>query len=201
MLIQAVNKQKKSLVEVIVDGESFLIDRETFSLSGYQVGKEITNAEIDELITKSENHRAKEKALWLLSRRDYSKTELLKKLKCDASDEAAEQTAERMEEVGLINDTSYAKRYASDLFHIKQLSNRMVLYELTGKGIDKELAREVIEELAVKDEETIAALVQRKFPVLESEKEIRRAHAYLLRKGYSYGLISGALKNHTKEEI
>jgi len=201
MVITDVAKRRKSLFQIMVDDEPILIDKETFLLSRFKLGSTITYEELEELKMNSENHRAKQKALWLLSRRDYSKTELVNKLARETSKEAAVKAAERMEEVGVIDDIRFAKKYAADLFHFKRMSARMVLYELMQKGIDKETATDIIEELAIDEDESLADTIERKFlNNLSTEKELRRVYAFFTRKGYSYDQIKTAINKYSKDE-
>ena len=201
MVITDVAKRRKSLFQIMVDDEPVLIDKETFLLSRFKLGSSITAEELEELKMNSENHRAKQKALWLLSRRDYSKTELVSKLSKETSKEAALKAAERMEEVGVIDDIRFAKKYAADLFNIKRMSAKMVLYELCQKAIDKETAIDIIEELAIDEDESLADTIERKFMNnLNTEKELRRVFAFFTRKGYSYDQIKTALNKYSKDE-
>ena len=52
--------------------------------------------------------------MWYLSRSSYPKAGLIKKLCASFPDYAAEAAADRMEELGLINDRDYAAPYAAD---------------------------------------------------------------------------------------
>lgn len=56
----------------------------------------------------------REKALYLLSLRDYGRAELEKKLRDEAGEDAAAEAAGRMEELGLLDDRRYAARLAGD---------------------------------------------------------------------------------------
>jgi regulatory protein len=70
------------------------LDTQTLLESRADVGKEITDEELKALIEQSNERRAKEKALWLISYRSHSKKELKEKIQrtCDA--DAAEKARE-----------------------------------------------------------------------------------------------------------
>ena len=96
MLITAIEPRRKSLRALYLDGELAVnIDAQTLLSSRFQVGTEITDEELHELLTASDANRAKEKALYLIAHRDHSKKELVDKIRRTASQEAAEKAADR----------------------------------------------------------------------------------------------------------
>jgi regulatory protein len=195
MEITAIEPRRKGFSALFLDGEHAVnIDTETLLKSGYRLGQEISDEELYQLIQSSEERRANEKALYLLEHRSHSKRELVEKIRRTSSPEAAQQAADRMEELGLIDDIAYARRYAGELFRRKKLSASRVVYELTQKGIDKELAQELAEELSPDPTEAILSIVERKYPTcLEDEKTMRRCVAALQRMGYRFDEIRSAI--------
>lgn len=146
MTITNIVPKRKKLSAVYIDGEYALkIDTETIISSPYSVGSEISDDELKELIELSGEKRAKEKALWLLSNRDHSKRELETKIRKTEDAKSAKKAVERMEELGLVDDEKFAKRYAEQLINVKHLSVRGAKYKLLEKGIDKDLADEILE--------------------------------------------------------
>ena len=74
MLITAIEPRRKSLRALYLDGELAVnIDAQTLLSSRFQVGTEITDEELHELLAASDANRAKEKALYLIAHRDHSK--------------------------------------------------------------------------------------------------------------------------------
>ena len=171
---------------------------EGFVLSSrFQVGTEITDEELHELLAASDANRAKEKALYLIAHRDHSKKELVDKIRRTASQEAAEKAADRMEEIGLIDDRDYARRYASELFQRKYFARKRVEYELKQKGIDPDFIEELLEELEPEPVGQIGALVERKYlRALDDERGWRRTVTALQRLGYRWEDIRRALKEY-----
>lgn len=195
MIITDLKPVKKSLSLVYIDGEyAMKLDTATLAENGITVGCVIEDDELKELIEKSNYKRAKEKALWLISGRDYSKKQLMDKIKKDSSEETAEEVCERMEELGLVNDENYARRLAHDLIYLKKLSVRGAKYKLMDKGIDRELCEEILEEFDVDPVEQLVELIERKYAdKLDDEKGRRRTVAALQRLGYSWSDIKSAL--------
>ncbi|MBQ1388845.1 MAG: regulatory protein RecX [Clostridia bacterium] len=196
MIITKLVPAKKKLTLVYIDGEyAMKLDTQILFEECVKVGSVVDDDRLHDLIEKSEYKRAKEKALWLLSQRDYSRKKLTEKLKAEASEDVCEKVCERMEEVGLLNDESYAKRLSHDLIHIKRLSTRGALYKLLEKGIDRELAEEVLSEFDTDPVEQLVEIIERKYSdKLADEKLRRRTVAALQRLGYSWSDIKAAIE-------
>lgn len=203
MRITAIEPRRKSLSALYLDGEFAVnIDAETLLLSRYRIGQEISEEELQSLIQESDARRAREKALYLLSHRDHSKKELADKIKrSGASCEAAQSAALRMEEIGLIDDESYARRYAAELMRRKYFSQARIEYELQKKGIDRDLIHAIIEEMAVDPAQQLRELLARKYARnLQDEKGRRRTVAALQRLGYRWEDIRRALEEFKPTE-
>ena len=98
MLITAIEKRRKMLSALFLDGEFAVnIDTETLLQFRYKIGMDITDEQLHELILASDARRANEKALYLLEHRSHSKKELIEKIQRTTSKEAARSAADRME--------------------------------------------------------------------------------------------------------
>ncbi len=162
-------------------------------------GVELDDEQLHELVKLSDLHRAKEKALWLISYRDHSSKELYDKLCRDFCEEAASAALARMQELGLINDDAFGERYAKEL-HSKHQSPSTIRYKLIQKGIDKETADSIVEELEIYPVSEIEALIEKKYASkLSDEKGLRRTVAALQRAGYHYGDIKTVIARFTED--
>lgn len=200
MTITDIRPRRKGLSQMYIDGEEAMkLDTFTLEANGITSGQQITDEELYELIQKSEAHRASEKALYLLEYRARSKKELIDKVSEVASKETAEQTANRMEEIGLIDDREFARTFVRQLFEFKKFGKRRVVQELRIKGIDQEIIDEVIEEYEDNPTEKIRNLLERKYKgFAEDEKIKRRAVAALQRYGYSFDEIKEGMNSFTE---
>lgn len=201
MIISAVEERRKSLCAIYIDGElAVTIDKEVTLENRLQPGMEIDDERLFNLIMQSDIRRAKEKALWLISYRDYSKKEIYDKLIKDYSETAVENCIERLSELNLIDDEKFARKYAKDLFEIKKLSKSAVIYKLRQKGIDSELASEIAQELKPDEENVLSDLLNRKyFRSMFDEKGRKRVIGALQRAGYSYSSIKSAISCFDEE--
>lgn len=200
MKVTEIRPRRKGLSALFIDGEfAMALDTQTLLEQRIDVGKELDDEQLHELIALSNERRAKEKALWLISYRSHSKKELRDKIRrtCDA--DAADKAVERMEELGLVNDEDFARRYAEQLLFHKRMSKRAAAYELRRKGIDQATAEEVLEELDVDVHEQIRALIEKKYRNINDEKIRRRAAAALQRLGYGWEDIKAVLAEYADD--
>lgn len=196
MQITDIQKRKGMLYAVYIDGEfAFDVDRDVFIISGYKIGSSIDQDDLCSLRKDSDFKRAKDKALYLLERRDYSKLELIKKILTTIDNEsAAVAAADRMEELGLIDDIKFAKKYADNLINVKNFSSKRIEYELIKKGIKKEDARNIIESMDVDPVDKIVLLINKKYiNSLKDQKGKQRVILALQRLGYKWDDIRSAL--------
>lgn len=201
MTITSIEPRKKGLSALYIDGEfAFKLDSEVLISNRFDVGKDITDEELHDVVLQSDNKRCKDKALWLISFRDYSKKELIQKLRKDYSEEAVLSCVSRLEELSLINDESYATRLSHDLVNIKHLSLRGVKEKLREKGIDKDLIDEIVSSLDIDEREQIRIIIEKKYKNLSDEKTRRRCVSALQRMGFSYSDIKSTLNEYANTE-
>ncbi|MCD8026164.1 MAG: recombination regulator RecX [Clostridiales bacterium] len=183
-----------------IDGEYVMnLDTQTLIENRFDVGREIDDDDLHEIIRLSNERRAKEKALWLISYRDHSKKELKDKVKRTSDEESAEKAVERLEELGLLNDESYARRYAEQLLFSKHMSPNGAVYALVQKGIDEELAQQTVDEIPVDIYDSIRTVIDRKYKNINDEKIKRRAVSALQRLGYRWDEIKTVLEEYKEE--
>ena len=196
MKITDIRPRRKGLSAVYIDGEYALsLDTQTLLEHRIDIGREFDDEELHDLIESSNERRAKEKALWLISYRSHSKKELRDKISRTCDRQSAEKAVERMEELGLVNDRDYAERCAQTLIFTKHMSKRGAAMELRRKGIESEIIDEVLGDIEVDEREQIQAVIERKYPKIDDEKIRRRAVAALQRLGYGWEDIKAVIES------
>ncbi len=201
MRITEARQKNARYLYVYIEGEYALAAHtEAFAAMGLKDGMEITPEQLEELKSRTDLIKARERAYDLLSYRDYSKKELIDKLSKKVEREAAELAAERIEQLGYVDDGEYARKLVRSLSGEKMLSERSIRRELSQRGISAELAEEALEELEEDDVARILRLIHRKYErKLTDDAGVRRTYAALLRKGYSYGDVRRALQQYLQE--
>lgn len=202
MMLSAVEPCGKGLVALFADGEKAAdLDAETYLKSGLKPGDCLTDERLRELVGASDVRRAEQKAMNLLGYRAHSRRELARKLGRTFPREAAEKAAEKMEELGLVDDAEYARSLAAELFRGKGYAASRVRLELMRRGVGRELAEQAAAEAEPEPREAVRRIVERKYArFLGDEKGRRRTAAALQRLGYRWDDIRGALREFTVDE-
>lgn len=183
-------------------------------------GTNVTAEELENLLSQIAFRRMYDKALDLLSARDYSRKDLETKLvqktaekeKRSADDGVSSKPVDyealrasavlvcnRLEELNLLNDERYARLYAAELVRNKHMSARGIRTQLGLKGISPAVADAVLQELYFDNKGAILELLHTKFKNrdLRDEKQKQRTVAALVRLGYNQGDIFSAMGEYT----
>lgn len=192
------------------------------SLSLY-AGKELDEQEAAALTAAAEHSKLNERAVELLSARAMSRKELLDKLstplrrKKKAGEEApapdpeslerqrealrvsAEQVADRMEQLGLLNDEEYGRAVARH-YSAKGFGVRKIRDELYRRGVPREYWDGALSELSEceeRGERRLDDLVRKKLRGEEPTREnLKKVSDYLARRGFGWEEISAALERY-----
>lgn len=203
MKIREVRPCRQSRVMLISDGgeEPLLLDKRTWEESPYGVGSSLSDTQVADLLALSERNRAREKAVFLLSKRDYSRKELEQKLCREKGKyhadraESAKQAAAYMEECGYVNDEAYAIRLAQAYSREKLYPRRRIVQKLIEKGIDRETAQTAVHALFTEDwEMALEFLKKRHYNNPVSRTETDKIVAAMARYGFAYDDIRRALR-------
>ncbi|MBQ7793430.1 MAG: regulatory protein RecX [Clostridia bacterium] len=136
---------------------------------------------------------AKDKALRLLAFRAHSEYELADKLAhAGAPSEVIDEVMEFLREYNLVDDRIYAERLARDLQNVKKFAKHRIIAELSRKGISREIAYEVTEELDADEEEMLLPQMEKKLGGDFDRKSRDRAFRYFAARGYSFDDIKRA---------
>lgn len=193
---------------------------------GLYAGKELTDAEGEALIAAGERSRLMERAVGLLAQRPMSRKELLDKLcapprqkrekypydkldggpdpalleaRREALRERAGEVADRLVELGLLNDGEYARTVVRH-YAAKGYGLRKIRDELYRRGVPREYWEDALEEREP-DEGQIDKLARQKLRGAEPTREnLKKVSDYLARRGYGWEEISGALERIREEE-
>ncbi len=177
-----------------VDGEKYKIDTATLQNEGIKEGMDIPFERFIEINHISNRNRAYEKALYLLDYRDRTYVEIKRKLLENFPPEAVEYALLKVQELGLIDDENFARRFAGEMINFKNYGKKRVESELYRRGVERDIIEKVLEEFDIDSVEKIREILSRKFsPIPEDKKEISKIVNALMRQGYSYSDIKNAL--------
>ena len=207
---------KGEKIHLSLDGEYIAtVNADYWFTCGIKSGSEVTPEQLEELLTESARRKMMNKALDLLSMRDYSRRELSDKLVTKAWEkkeqkdmdlgslkQQASDICDRLEELGLLNEERFARSYVDELIRRKHLSKSGLKTALIQKGVQRDIIETVLEEVDVDPVEQIRELLATKFKNrdLSDEKQKTRTVNALLRLGYRYNEIHAAMGEWMEDE-
>ena len=193
---------------------------------GLYAGKELSGAEGETLMAAGKRSKLMERAVGLLAQRPMSRRELLDRLcapprqkrekypydklddgpgpellqaQREALRERAEDVADRLEDLGLLNDGEYARTVVRH-YAAKGYGPRKLRDELYRRGVPREFWEEAMEEREP-DEGQIDKLVRQKLRDAEPTREnLKKVSDWLARRGYGWEEISAALERYREEQ-
>lgn len=192
---------------------------------GLYAGKELSDPEGEALAAAGERSKLMERAVGLLSLRPMSRKELLDKLCApprqkrekypydkldDAPDpevlqaqrealrERAEAVADRLTELGLLDDGEYARTVVRH-YAAKGYGPRKLRDELYRRGVPREFWGDAMEEREP-DDSQLDKLARQKLRGADPTREnLKKVSDYLARRGYGWEEISAALERIRRE--
>lgn len=186
------------------EGQNILVDKTILARCDIKKGAELNLDELKSLCLVSESYRAKNKAIWYLSRTDYSEKFLYDKLRRTFSQKAAAFAVQQMVNKGYVDDERYAKAQISKLL-AKNASVNEIRQKLYLKGVSKDVLDPLLkdEEVANGNYDRLLSLIKSRYiNKIEDEEDRRKTVQALRRKGFSFSEINKALGSfNCSEEI
>jgi regulatory protein len=196
--ISAIEVQKKNTgrYSVFLDGEfAFGIDQDVLLKSGIARGDMLDEEQIREILEMEEKHRARQKALRLLSVRAQSTHELRERLTRDQVPSAiVDWVLSEMDRLKLLDDAEFARMFARQRLLTRPEGRFLLHRELKQKGIrDDQIEDALKAAYTEQDEMTLALNLARKkknqVRHLEEIKARKRVLDLLARRGFAWNMI------------
>ena len=207
---------KGEKIHLSLDGEYIAtVNADYWFTCGIKSGSEVSPEQLEELLAESARRKMMNKALDLLSMRDYSRRELSDKLVTKAWEkkeqkdmdlgslkQQASDICDRLEELGLLNEERFARSYVDELIRRKHLSKSGLKTALIQKGVQRDIIETVLEEVDIDPVEQVRELLATKFKNRDfsDEKQKTRTVNALLRLGYRYNEIHAAMGEWMEDE-
>ena len=195
MTVTCISETKKGRFALFDEENEFLfsVDGETLHKHGIREGCALDGAALAALRFDSDTRRAKDKALRFLAVRDHASGELYQKLCRDFDEHSAAAAVAEMARLDLLDDESFACRYASQLA-ARGKSVRQIAMKLEEKGIDRGAAQRALESASEACEGACLALVRRSYRAKLAAGQRDKVLAALARRGFSYGEAKDAVE-------
>ena len=197
MRITGIETTKRGRYALMVDGEfAFSVHRDSFLLNPWlQKDAEVTPEQLETLRREDEFRSAREQAMDCLTAAEQTGGMLRQKLLRRYGEEAAEAAVLRMEELGLINDREYSRRFAADAVNLRSWPRRRIAAELQKKGVAEDVIAEALADVTEETEiETACRLLEKQYrEKLRDRREREKVKAALQRRGFGYEVIRAAV--------
>jgi len=171
------------------------------------VGKELSDQEIEKIILEDKTISGKEYLLRLLSRRIYSRYEILRKLNNRGYPEnIISNLILWLENNNYINDELFAKMWVQFRLQNKPIGRYKLNQELRLKGIKQDIIKKVIDKTYNEIDELTLARNLIKEKIVSSEiKNIRidpkKIYNFLLRRGFSVEVSKNIYHELKNEQV
>lgn len=190
-------KRNRRRVNISLDGSyAFSLDRMT--AAWLQVGRELSDAEIEQLQMRDEVEVAFNQALNLLSHRSRSVAEMTRYLEGKGyAPGTLKAVLAQLEEEGLLNDDRFAREWIENRSTFRPRSQSQLRAELRFKGLEESSIDSALEESGVDDAAlAMAAARKQAHRYLSSDYETYRKKLgnALLRRGFSYATVNDTLR-------
>lgn len=195
MTVSSVAKYKGTTYEVVIDDQKIYLHREIVADYGLCPMSQITEEKYEEMMLASERRRATERGLYLLDYRDYSYSELFKKLLENYDEDICYYVTDKLASLGIINDRRYAENLARKYIEVKKYGYYRASNEMYRKGLDRDLVNEVLSAYEDGTAERICELIRKKYyNCLDDRDKVRKMKNALARQGYSFDDINTAVR-------
>lgn len=205
MKITSIESQKnKNRVNIYVDNIfSIGIEDELRYKYKLEVGMEVDDEFIKDILMAEEQNKALNHAFNLLSYRQRSEKEIYDSLKRKGFEESQINNAmDFCRNNGYLDDKVFAQSFINDKINLNKYGPERIKYELMIKGISKDIIEEF---LIVDHDDQYEIVMDLALKKLNSYKEdtkhsiYRKLSGFLQRKGYSYDIISKVVKDILKD--
>lgn len=203
MIITKLQNQirKPGKISVYIDEKFvFTLSQEDIQFFGMKENCEISEEKYSFILEKLIYIKAQDQALSYLSYKKRTAFEVKEKLKdLMVSEEVIEKILSFLEKYHYIDDLDYCISYIRECKKIRPRSVFVIKMELKKRGVTDEILEKALMKEVVDEESDCLKLAEKKAKgkMDWNQKEIQKIYAFLLRKGYSYGLIRDVLKKLT----
>jgi regulatory protein len=192
-------------ISVDLDGAfAFALPAQLVADQRIEIGDALDEARVAALLAADQATRATEAALVFLGYRPRSEREVRDRLRRGGFEQdAIDHTIARLHEWRYLDDEDFARRWVENRATHRPRGKRLLQQELRNKGIDRETAREVIDDADLDEEAAAETIARRRLPAYAADDPAavrRRLSAYLARRGYGYDVIRVALERVMGED-
>lgn len=195
-VITAIKPQKnKPRASVFLDGKfRFGIDLENLVKFGLRVEQELTEKDIENIVKVAEIGKTFPKLLKFATIRPRSMKEIYNWFwRREIGEDAQKKLLTKLQRVIKTDDEEFAKWWVTQRLSFNPRSKKALAVELMQKGVNKNIIKNILEEVEVDELKMVKELAEKKLRSLcryDEETRNKKLIAFLQRKGFSWGVIS-----------
>jgi regulatory protein len=199
-------QRRRKRYSLFVDNEFFAgVDQEVVALLKLKPGQDVQPDDLRRVLEQEEEIRARELCLRWLAVAPRTRQQLADRLRRkDVSAEAANNTLDRLQAAGLVNDEAYARDWVKTHTAAGAMGRSRLSAELARRGVPRSAADEVIKGEAPADEAVACAALARRmvarYARLPNSVARRRLAGYLARRGFDAEAVRAAVNAELPEE-
>lgn len=183
-------KKRQDRLNIFIDGSyAFALDRLSAHDARLEIGQEVSEAQLSELLDRAGLDSALSVALRYLAARPRSERELRTRLRQRNIGEAViDRTVNQLKTRGLLDDFTFAQYWVDQRVTFRPRSRRMLEMELRQKGINGSAIEDVT--LDMDDEAEAYRAAQRRARTLSTDNFdtfFKKLVDHLGRRGFGYG--------------
>ncbi len=195
-----VQKRNPQRVNVYLDGV-FAFGLARITAAWLQVGQELSDEKISQLLGSDGAEVGFQKALRFLENRPRAEAEVRRRLhEHHIPDDVIDPVIERLRSSGMIDDARFAKEWVENRSTFRPRGRRALTMEMRQRGVPGEAIQQAVAEL---DEDALALQAARKqarkLQTLEWPDFRRKLSSFLARRGFSYATIAPVVTQTWKE--
>ena len=197
------SNDRKKQVDVFIDGLfSFVISTELAVTNRLEVGRLLSVGQIEELKEANLQHSCLDAALYFLSYRPRSESEVRQRLRRRGfNGKVIDDVILKLSERRLIDDAAFSEYWRNNRLSFSPRSGRLIKIELRQKGVPAETTNEAVKDLDDDNSVYEAGLRKaRRLSGLDYDDFRRRLYDYLRRRGFNYANVKGAVARLWEEK-
>lgn len=217
MKVTKLSSQKKdsSRVNMYIDDEFFCgLSLDSVAKFDIYDGKELSEEQLHKLLFEELKEKFTQRALSYVSRsiktefqlRRYLKTLSIKKkgswyndVESDILEEIFNEVIAKLNDYGYIDDEQFAEQFVLSRIRNRPRGKMILISELMSKGVEKEVAKEKVDELIEDEYDLLRKTYEKKYSNESITIRDNKKIDFLKRKGFSWDLINKLIQDESEE--
>jgi regulatory protein len=203
--VTAITSQRlrRDRVNVYVDDQfAFALAAEVAASASLRVGDLLDAGTLESLFERETFQTAFNQACHFLSFRPRSEREVRQHLAKSSPDvDLIDRVVARLKELNFVDDTKFARFWVENRATFRPRGARALAHELRLKGVQPDVSQDILDEAPAEEDGAYRAAAKkaRALASLDERAFRQRLSAFLLRRGFEYGVVSATVTRLRRE--